>query len=314
MNSTPRGYCIIINNYNFKFTDGRDRSGSEKDVEKLERLFGELLGFKVEKKMDLTAEAMRDAMEKAKSYQHQCCLVVAVMSHGTCEGILGVDGQIVTVRELMVYFTSTGCQSLAGKPKIFIIQACRNVKEQGSSVNSAVDTDGPIGQSVQVKNTSARTLEAVSNIPNTPEMADMAIAFATVDNQSAYRNTDSGSWFIQAFVQTVSDFAATNSYQEIASIVNDRISSKYGSQLSMQSGTLRKLLYFRPLEIPTTTAEEESHGMYYNYTQLICQSFITLCAHAQQGYAFGRVRLYVYIFICIFVYIYICMSTKKQAV
>ena len=39
---------------------------------------------------------------------------------------------------------------------------------------------------------------------------------------------------------------------------------------------------------------------------------ITLCAHAQQGYAFGRVRLYIYI--CIFIYIFICMSTKKQAV
>ena len=257
MDSTPRGYCIIINNYNF--TDGRVRSGSEKDVEKLEKLFGESLGFEVEKKTNLTAKMMHDAMEKAKSYRHQCCLVVVVMSHGTCEGILGVDGQIVTVRELMAYFTSTACQSLAGKPKIFIIQACRNVEEQkGSS-----DTDGPIGQSVQVKNTSAcaHALESVSNIPNTPEMADMAIAFATVDSQSAYRSTDSGSWFIQAFVQTVSEFAATNSYQEMASIVNDRLSSKYGSQLSMQSGTLRKLLYFRPIEIPTITAEEESHGM-----------------------------------------------------
>ena len=262
MDSTPRGYCIIINNYNF--TDGRVRLGSEKDVEKLERLFGELLGFEVEKKMDLTAKTMHDAMEKAKSYKHQCCFVVAVMSHGTCKGILGIDGQIVTVRELMAYFTSTACKSLAGKPKIFIIQACRNAKEQRSS---AVDTDGPIGQSVQVKNTSAcaHALESVSNIPNTPEMADMAIAFATVENQPAYRSME-GSWFIEEFVQTVSDFAATNSYQEIASMVNDRLSSKHGSQLSMQSGTLRKLLYFHPIEIPTTTAEEESHGMYYNYT------------------------------------------------
>ena len=257
MDSIPRGYCIIINNYNF---DGKVRSGSEKDVEKLESLFGELLGFEVEKKTDLTAETMRNAMEKAKNYKHHCCLVVAVMSHGTCEGIIGVDGQIVTVRQLMAYFTSRACQSLAGKPKIFIIQACRNTEEQRSSV----DTDGPTGQSVQEENTS-EALEAVSNIPNTPEMADMAIAFATVDNQPAHRSSRDGSWFIQAFVQTVSEFAATTSYQEIAVIVNDRLSSKYGSQLSMQSGTLRKLLYFRPIEIPTITAEEESQGMYYYY-------------------------------------------------
>ena len=272
MDSTPRGYCIIINNY--KFDDGKVRLGSEKDVEKLEILFSELLGFVVEKKMDLTAEMMCDAMKRAKKYKHQCCLVVAVMSHGTCEGILGVDGQIVTVRQLMAYFTSRACQSLAGKPKIFIIQACRSTEEQESSV--ATD-DRPIGQSVQVKNTSAHELEAVSSIPNTPEMADMAIAFATVDNHPAYRSTEVGSWFIQAFVQTVSKHAATNSYQDIASMVNGTLSSKHGSQfqLSMQTGTLRKPLYFHPIEIPTITSEEESHahGMYY-YFQLQLAKFI----------------------------------------
>ena len=41
---------------------------------------------------------------------------------------------------------------------------------------------------------------------------------------------------------------------------------------------------------------------------------ITLCAYAQQDYAFGRVRLCICMYICIYVYIYICMSTKKQAV
>ena len=36
------------------------------------------------------------------------------------------------------------------------------------------------------------------------------------------------------------------------------------------------------------------------------EDIVTLCAHAQQGYAFGRVRLYMYI--CI----YVCQ--QKQAV
>ena len=40
---------------------------------------------------------------------------------------------------------------------------------------------------------------------------------------------------------------------------------------------------------------------------------ITLCAYAQQGYAFDRVCLYihVYIYICIFVYVHVCQQKNK---
>ena len=40
---------------------------------------------------------------------------------------------------------------------------------------------------------------------------------------------------------------------------------------------------------------------------------ITLCAYAQQGYAFGYF-LCIYIMYCIYIYMFICMSTKNQAV
>ena len=33
--------------------------------------------------------------------------------------------------------------------------------------------------------------------------------------------------------------------------------------------------------------------------------FVTLCAYAQQGYAFGRIRLYIYI------YIYVCQQKSR---
>ena len=37
----------------------------------------------------------------------------------------------------------------------------------------------------------------------------------------------------------------------------------------------------------------------------VCTYIFTLCAYAQQGYAFGCVRLYVCMYICIYIYIYI---------
>ena len=41
-------------------------------------------------------------------------------------------------------------------------------------------------------------------------------------------------------------------------------------------------------------------------------NIITLSAYAQQGYAFGRVRLYICMYICIFVYLYIYMYVNKK--
>lgn len=52
--------------------------------------------------------------------------IVAVLSHGRRnEEILGTDGQVVTTSEMRHYFGNQMCPTMAGKPKLFIIQACK---------------------------------------------------------------------------------------------------------------------------------------------------------------------------------------------
>ena len=55
MSSQPRGHCIIMNIMNYDNEPREKRKGSEVDVERLQRLFGQL-GFEVEHWDDLTKE------------------------------------------------------------------------------------------------------------------------------------------------------------------------------------------------------------------------------------------------------------------
>ena len=47
------------------------------------------------------------------------------MSHGEQGAVCGTDGHTLGVNEIQSYFYASKCPSLAGKPKMFIIQACQ---------------------------------------------------------------------------------------------------------------------------------------------------------------------------------------------
>ncbi|KAJ7384122.1 Caspase-8 isoform X1 [Desmophyllum pertusum] len=55
------------------------------------------------------------------------------MSHGgDRDCILGVDGRETTVKNLMFEFRGNKCPSLKNKPKVFIIQTCRGLRDDAS--------------------------------------------------------------------------------------------------------------------------------------------------------------------------------------
>ena len=51
------------------------------------------------------------------------------MSHGGEEGVMGTDGKYINVEKITEKFQADECQSLATKPKLFFINACRGHKE-----------------------------------------------------------------------------------------------------------------------------------------------------------------------------------------
>lgn len=127
MSRVPRGLCLILNNLEFEKKE-LNRYGGELDEKMLLDLFN-MLSFEVCIKNDLKYNEMLEAAEEFASLDHSDydAFVMIVMSHGgDGDTILGVRGKHkITVKELMAEFKINRCPSLAGKPKIFIVQACR---------------------------------------------------------------------------------------------------------------------------------------------------------------------------------------------
>lgn len=98
------------------------------------------------------------------------CLLISVMTHGD-DGILyGKDGPY-PVKNLWKLFTGENCPSLAGKPKLFFIQACRgNGTDPGVElISKRILTDEPDG---------SKEHELTYSIP---VMADILIMYSTTE-------------------------------------------------------------------------------------------------------------------------------------
>ena len=51
--------------------------------------------------------------------------VLCILSHGEKGAIFGTDGKLVQVETLEELFDGNWCNQLAGRPKVFLIQACQ---------------------------------------------------------------------------------------------------------------------------------------------------------------------------------------------
>ncbi|XP_078408927.1 uncharacterized protein LOC144686955 [Cetorhinus maximus] len=131
MESNPRGYCVIINNYTFKTMS--ERRGSHVDAGRLLRIFS-WLGFEVDQKENLTAAGMQDLMSAYQEMDHtpRDCFVCCILTHGEKGVMCGTDGQHVAISEITSFFTGRQCPTLREKPKLFFIQACQGTKKQDS--------------------------------------------------------------------------------------------------------------------------------------------------------------------------------------
>ena len=140
MKNSPRGRCLIISNKRFEKTE-KIRKGTEHDVENLEETF-KWLEFDVEVKEDCKAEDIKQYMEEYSTMNHEKfeCFVCCILSHGGSKGISGTDGKFVSMEDIQKGFKE--CKTLAGKPKLFFIQACRGEVEDNGVMPEA-DYDLP---------------------------------------------------------------------------------------------------------------------------------------------------------------------------
>lgn len=251
MKNKPRGYCLIFNNNDFsearkhvpKLRTMKDRKGTNYDEDALTETFKEL-HFEIMSYKDCRAEEMRQVLRSYQSMDHKNkdCFVCCILSHGDKGIIYGTDGKEASIYELTSYFTGLKCPSLAGKPKIFFIQAC-----QGESYQKAVpvETDSQEGDNYL-------EIDSSSHKNYIPDEADFLLGMATVKNCVSYRDPMHGTWYIQSLCQSLRERCPQG--EDILSIltgVNYDVSNKddrrnMGKQMPQPTFTLRKKLFFPP--------------------------------------------------------------------
>lgn len=197
MSRSPRGICCIINNARFS-VERFDRPGAEKDERALINLF-EKLSFKVHVKTDQKFDEMRKvAIEFSKmDHTEADAFVMIIMSHGDSpDVVLGADLEKVRVEDLTSKFTAVNCPTLAEKPKIFFMQACRGPTDERTRPENCMDTmkDTPLSADSCVSK-----LVSDSALPKStcPQEADFLMAFGTSAGYVALRDGNYGSLFIQ---------------------------------------------------------------------------------------------------------------------
>uniref|UniRef100_A0A672RFG8 Caspase-8-like n=1 Tax=Sinocyclocheilus grahami TaxID=75366 RepID=A0A672RFG8_SINGR len=188
-----RGFCLIINNYDFRACTLGNREGTDIDKERLEVVF-KWLGFEVLVEQDCNRHQILQVLRNLAARDHTPadCAVCCVLSHGRVEGICGVDGEIVTFRELIETLSPNECPSLCKKPKLFFIQACRGNNNQPAAFPQTCSEDEDMLFS-----------DAAVPRDSIPEMADYLLAMSTVPHYVSYREKSRGTWFIQSLCHSL---------------------------------------------------------------------------------------------------------------
>ncbi|XP_067010933.1 caspase isoform X2 [Anabrus simplex] len=236
MAHSRRGMALIFNHANFR--NLAPRNGTDKDCAALAKAL-KRLDFEVQEYRDLTCKQLKDKLDEVADYDHTeaDCLLIAVLSHGDT-GIVHATDHPYPVQQLWNPFLGDKCRTLAGKPKIFIIQACRGEEvDRGVRVRTQTDSSG--------------------GYYTIPAHSDILVAFSTVEGYYSWRNPSEGSWFIQALVEELKENGRKRDLQTLLTFVGRRVAVGKMSfvpndphmdqkkQASAFMSTLTRLVFFR---------------------------------------------------------------------
>ncbi|GBM44884.1 Caspase-3 [Araneus ventricosus] len=251
------GDCYIFDYQKFK--KGASRPGSENDVARLKHDFT-ALNFNVYDYLNLTKGETLNALKEAAKKDHSqskyfvCCF----LTHGE-EGKLLMFDKFINIDDILKCFSRSSCETLKGKPKIFIFQACR-----GSCCEEGVPIDSTDFGSVK----------------DNPDDLDFLIVYSTYEGKVSFKTKDPlgsknnhGSYFIDELCRTLEQFSDELDLLQILTIVNYRVAylfetqktknEKYRSKKQMPSFTSRlrtEVKFNRKIRM-----FESLHTQYFDY-------------------------------------------------
>lgn len=215
MSHKRRGKCVIFNHRYFDEKSLNERKGTEIDAHALRKCFNEY-GFDVKTYDDLTVAELITMLKALSKEDHSDadCFACCIMTHGD-QANLWARNDKYPIDLLFTHFTADNCPTLAGKPKLFFVQACRGDKlDPGVILKIGGDeTD------------SARYYTI-------PTWADFLIAYSTVPGYYSWRNTRDGSWFMQSLAEVMLMHGNDLSFLDIMTKVNRKVAYDYTSSMT----------------------------------------------------------------------------------
>lgn len=213
--SKPRGYCMIINNVDFKIYE--QRKGSDLEATYLEEIFKQL-DFKVILYRNLTSTAMLDCFKKITKLpelsQHDT-FVSIILTHGDDGRVVyGTDASRLKVDEILPCFTNENCPQLKNKPKLFFIQACRG---RNHDFGAYYNTAATVSDAAPVKTASSTVRK---ELKEKNRLNDVLIVNSTLDGFVSLRNEISGSWFGDALGVALCEHAKDDELQRLLGLVS----------------------------------------------------------------------------------------------
>ncbi|XP_045326499.1 group XIIA secretory phospholipase A2 isoform X1 [Leopardus geoffroyi] len=252
MDHKRRGIALIFNHERFSWRlTLPERRGTSADRDNLRRRFSEL-GFEVKCFNDLKAEELLLTIHEASSSSHidADCFLCVFLSHGEGSHIYAQDTKI-EIQTLTGLFKGDKCQSLVGKPKIFIIQACR-----GDQHDVPVIPLDVVDHQKNMLDVNITQVDAAS-VSTLPAGADFLMCYSVAEGYYSHRETVNGSWYIQDLCEMLGKFGSSLEFTELLTLVNRKVSQRRvdfckdptaigKKQVPCFASMLTKKLYFFP--------------------------------------------------------------------
>lgn len=232
MNHQRRGVAIVFNHELFSIGNLKPRSGTNIDCENLKNTL-KILGFEVQVYHNYTSKDITNVLHDAANsdYSSDDCLIVSVLSHGEL-GMLYAYDCAYRADSIWTHFTSDKCPSLAGKPKMFFIQACQGDKlDPGVMLKERTETDHGSDGTFRI-----------------PSYADFLIAYSTIPGFYSWRNTTRGSWFMQALCAELKENGTRYDLLTLLTFVCQRVALDY------ESNTPDNVIMHQQKQIPCITS------------------------------------------------------------
>ncbi|CAM5139906.1 unnamed protein product [Natator depressus] len=221
MNHRRRGIALIFNHEQFFWhLTLPDRRGTLADRDNLKRSLTEL-GFEVRCFDDLKAEeVMRNIYEVSMdNHSDADCFVCVFLSHGEDNHVYAYDAKI-KVQTVTDMFRGDNCPSLVGKPKIFIIQACR-----GDKHDDPVIVPDAVDSIVDQSKVNETEVDAAA-IYTLPAGADFLMCYSVAEGYYSHRETLNGTWYIQDLCEMIRKYGSSLEFTELLTLVNRKVSHR----------------------------------------------------------------------------------------